>query len=161
MFKRSALLAIAATATLSLAALAPSSASAKFGGGGGGFGNHGGNGGHMGNGGHIGNGGHFGGGVRIGTGFKGGRTVRVLPSVRIVRWHHPHWRPQVIVRTGYVNTYAALRPVTSYAVSQPATCTCLTKEYLEDGSVLFKDTCTKEMVQNPPPADQTAQAPTQ
>ena len=95
------------------------------------------------------------------AGFKGGRTVRVLPSVRIVRWHHPHWRPQVIVRTGYVNTYAALRPVTSYAVSQPATCTCLTKEYLEDGSVLFKDTCTKEMVQNPPPADQTAQAPTQ
>ena len=45
--------------------------------------------------------------------------------------------------------------------SQPATCTCLTKEYLEDGSVLFKDTCTKEMAQNPPPADQTAQAPTQ
>jgi hypothetical protein len=28
--------------------------------------------------------------------------------------------------------------------STPAPCTCLTKSYLQDGSVLFKDNCTKE-----------------
>ena len=33
------------------------------------------------------------------------------------------------------------RPVMNTA---EAPCTCLTKEYLEDGSVLFKDVCTKE-----------------
>jgi hypothetical protein len=40
-----------------------------------------------------------------------------------------------------VATYAA--PVSG--------CTCLIKEYLEDGSVRFTDTCTKEFAVSPPP----------
>jgi hypothetical protein len=34
--------------------------------------------------------------------------------------------------------------VSNPVVSTPAPCTCLTKNYLQDGSVLFKDVCTKE-----------------
>ncbi|HLQ89871.1 MAG TPA: hypothetical protein VK148_07545 [Xanthobacteraceae bacterium] len=39
------------------------------------------------------------------------------------------------------NTEVAARPAVSTA---EAPCNCLTKEYLQDGSVLFKDLCTKE-----------------
>jgi len=40
---------------------------------------------------------------------------------------------------------AAASPVMSTAVTKAeAPCNCLTKEYLQDGSVLFKDLCTKE-----------------
>jgi hypothetical protein len=59
----------------------------------------------------------------------------------IVWWkHHPHW--------GVVD-YAAIGTVGGDAVAaDPAAtagpCTCLTKQYLDDGSVLFKDICTKE-----------------
>jgi hypothetical protein len=49
-------------------------------------------------------------------------------------WHHNHY-PLVIV--GSAPT-AASTPVAT------APCTCLTKNYLTDGSVLFKDVCTKE-----------------
>jgi len=35
--------------------------------------------------------------------------------------------------------------VSAPVASEPtAPCTCLTKKYLDDGSVLFKDVCTKE-----------------
>jgi hypothetical protein len=50
-------------------------------------------------------------------------------------WHHFH-RPVVIEE-----------PVSSPVVSVPSSpgpCTCLTKTYLQDGSVMFKDVCTKE-----------------
>jgi hypothetical protein len=143
MLKRSALLAFAAIATLSLAAFAPTNASAKFGGGG-----HGG--------GHIGN--HGGHGVHIGRGFNRGPNVQFRRPIRIVRWHHPHWRPRILVRPAFVNTYAVVRPVTTYAAVRPAICTCLTKEYLEDGTVMFKDVCTKEIAMNPPVTEQ-AQGP--
>ena len=43
----------------------------------------------------------------------------------------------------YGTTVAAAQPVMSTAVAT-APCNCLTKEYLQDGSVLFKDLCTKE-----------------
>ena len=37
----------------------------------------------------------------------------------------------------------------TYTYSKPAdNCTCLTKEYTEDGSVVFKDVCTKESAIN-------------
>jgi hypothetical protein len=161
MFKRSALLALAAIFTLSLAAFTSSSASAKFGGGGG----HGGAGMHRG-GGHGSVGMHGGGGIHLNRGqvFRGGhsiqirRPIHIRPAIRIVKWHHQHWRPRVIVRPAYVNTYAAVRPVTTYAVAPTATCNCLTKEYLPDGTVLFKDLCTKEMAMNPPMVEQ-AQGP--
>jgi hypothetical protein len=155
MFKRSALLAIAAIFTLSLPAFASTSASAKFGGGGGQGGGHGSVGMHRG-----------GGGIHLNRGhvFLGGhsiqirRPIHVRPPIRIVKWHHRHWRPRVIVRPAYVNTYAAVRPVTTYAVAPTATCNCLTKEYLPDGTVLLKDLCTKEMAMNPPVVEQ-AQGP--
>jgi hypothetical protein len=140
MLNRSALLAFAAVATLSLAAFAPTSASAKFGGHGGGHG--------------VGHGGH---GVHISHGIHRG-DFRFRRPIRIVRWHHPHWRP-IVVRPHYVSTtYAAVRPVTYAAAVRPATCNCLTKEYLPDGTVLFKDLCTKEMAMNSPTTEQ-AQGP--
>jgi hypothetical protein len=37
-------------------------------------------------------------------------------------------------------------------------CNCLTKQYLDDGSVLFRDICTKEAAIAPPPAEVKAQA---
>jgi hypothetical protein len=40
-------------------------------------------------------------------------------------------------------TVATAQPAMSTAVTT-APCNCLTKEYLQDGSVLFKDLCTKE-----------------
>jgi hypothetical protein len=45
--------------------------------------------------------------------------------------------------TPVATTYAP-QPVASTPVAKD-TCTCLTKSYLPDGSVLFKDVCTKEM----------------
>jgi hypothetical protein len=149
MLNRSSLLAFAAVATLSLAAFAPTSASARFGGNGGGhnFGGHGGPGVHLGS------------AIRVGHGFHGGNNFHFRrPPIRIVRWHHPHWRP-LYVRPQFVSTtYAAVRPVTYAAAVRPATCNCLTKEYLEDGTVMFKDLCTKEMAMNPPVQEQ-AQGP--
>jgi hypothetical protein len=86
---------------------------------------HGGHGG----GGHMG-GGHFGGGH-----WGGYNHWRV-------GYRRPVWYPRPVV-------YAAVRPV---AVSSPAPCTCLSKEYTPEGSVVFKDRCTNEMAMNPPPA---------
>jgi len=65
------------------------------------------------------------------------------------RWHHRHhryaWR-HWHYRNGYVSSGSAGYVAPSYAASTPApaSCNCLTKEYLPDGSVLFKDLCTKE-----------------
>jgi hypothetical protein len=39
-----------------------------------------------------------------------------------------------------------------YPVARPvaSTCTCLVKEYLPNGAVLFRDVCTNESAVNPP-----------
>jgi hypothetical protein len=70
--------------------------------------------------------------------------------------HHHHWVWGVPVIAGGV-TYAA---TPSYA-SAPATgtCNCLTKQYTQEGAVVFKDVCTNEMAMNPPAADTAPQAP--
>ena len=47
--------------------------------------------------------------------------------------------------------YAA-RPVIYSAAPTVNRCTCLTKEYTQEGAVLFKDICTNEAAINPPPA---------
>jgi hypothetical protein len=52
-------------------------------------------------------------------------------------WHHQH-RPWVIEGSEPMHVSV---PVTTVPT---APCTCLTKKYLADGSVLFKDVCTKE-----------------
>jgi hypothetical protein len=51
-------------------------------------------------------------------------------------WHHHHAPLLVEGDTIRVSTPVASVP--------PGPCNCLTKRYLEDGSVLFKDVCTKE-----------------
>jgi ABC-type Zn2+ transport system substrate-binding protein/surface adhesin len=67
--------------------------------------------------------------------------------------HHKHARwhrgKTIILGTGVatgVATYAATT----------GSCNCLTKSYLENGTVVFKDLCTQEMAMNPP-AEKQAQ----
>jgi hypothetical protein len=57
-------------------------------------------------------------------------------------FRHPYWVAPVIA-TGGVAAYAATTPTTNR-------CTCLTKEYIPQGAVVFKDVCTNEMAMNPP-----------
>lgn len=81
----------------------------------------------------------------------------ILPHPHHHRWGWlSHWHPYWIapaVETGAVATGGV-----SYATT-PATnrCNCLTKEYTQEGAVVFKDVCTNEMAMNPPanasPAD--------
>jgi len=64
-----------------------------------------------------------------------------------VGWHRAHWfAPGVAVSTGV--SAAVSTPVSAGVAASPAVasqnCNCLTKQYLQDGSVLFKDVCTKE-----------------
>jgi len=154
MFRKSTLLALAAIVTLGAATLASSEASAR-GHGGGGF--HG--------------GGFHGGGARMvgGSHFRGIRPI-FRPVVRnhhnfgfrrfVFRphWHHHHlcgrwgwhyrwcgWsRPWIypVVTGGVATTYAAAPTYNR--------CTCLTKEYTQEGAVVFKDVCTQEIAMNPP-----------
>lgn len=64
------------------------------------------------------------------------------PHISWCKWHYcgPHWGP--VIGTGVVATgvYAS----TPVAAAPAPSCTCLTKTYLQDGSVLFKDVCTTE-----------------
>ena len=56
--------------------------------------------------------------------------------------HHFHWRHGSYWAVGVP---VAAVGVAAYAASGPApVCTCLVKDYLDDGSVRFTDTCTKE-----------------
>jgi hypothetical protein len=143
---KSSLLALAAVVALGTTALTSTSAEAhgKFGGGkgfhGGGMKFHGGgkhfHGGHK----HWGHKPHFHGHVH---------------------WHRRHWKPRHIYYYPRPVVYAA-RPVvySSAPVVTPNRCTCLTKEYTQEGAVLFKDICTNEAAINPPPAPvQTGYAP--
>ena len=83
-----------------------------------------------------------------------GKVVHHIPP----HWehrHHHHHRPDYRYVTTY-SQYAPYRPQPSYpsyapapVVSAPAPvavapASCLTKEYLADGPVVFKDVCTKE-----------------
>lgn len=54
-----------------------------------------------------------------------------------VQWHRPHYVIEPVVATTTVSAPVAVQRTES-------TCNCLTKEYLPDGGVLFKDLCTKE-----------------
>ena len=61
-----------------------------------------------------------------------------------VGWHRAHWGESVAVGTSAgVSTAVSTGAVTSVPAAS-ANCNCLTKQYLQDGSVLFKDICTKE-----------------
>jgi hypothetical protein len=152
MFRKSIMLAVAATVSLGAVALSSSDASAfgrSFGGGGGGA--------------HLG-----GGAMRIGgfhsnphfvTGLRINRPmvmgIKINPGFNHHHWwwwrhtwRRPYWIAPVIA-TGGVATYAATTP-TYASTPAPSTCTCLTKQYTPQGAVVFKDVCTNEMAMNPP-----------
>lgn len=59
------------------------------------------------------------------------------PDPPHIWWHHHH--APVLFEDG--DTMRVSAPV---ATVPSGPCTCLTKKYLQDGSVLFKDVCTKE-----------------
>ena len=77
--------------------------------------------------------------------------------------HHHHWwfwyaryRQYHVAPVQTVTTVTA--PVVQKVVGN--NCNCLTKEYLQDGSVLFKDLCTKEAAMaTPDELKAQAQAP--
>jgi hypothetical protein len=76
------------------------------------------------------NGGHTG-------GHNGGHNIGFN------HWHHNfHFR--------YAHDRLYVRPV-GYAVRsvEPGPCTCLTKNYTPEGTVVFQDLCTKEMASAP------------
>ena len=93
---------------------------------------------------------------------------------RFVNRHHPNWcrfngRCNIHVRWNRPWIYAA--PVVaassyavapSYAAAPAPRCTCLTKEYTQDGLVVFQDVCTKEAASAPVGSTQAQQrAPVQ
>jgi hypothetical protein len=59
-----------------------------------------------------------------------------------VEWHHPHF--------GVAEYTTVNAPVGTSQVATPAPCNCLNKRYLDDGSVLFTDLCTKEQAMATP-----------
>jgi len=77
-------------------------------------------------------------------GGNGGHTGGRLPPIHIVNHPHFHHHYRYVWRHGYV------RPIGYVArATEPGPCTCLTKEYTPDGTVVFKDLCTKEMASAP------------
>jgi len=74
-------------------------------------------------------------------------------------WHHRHHKYYPSYETTYYSkptysepSYTYSKP--SYVYTKPApSCTCLTKEYAPDGTVIFKDVCTKEMAVSEPSSE--------
>jgi hypothetical protein len=73
-------------------------------------------------------------------------------------WHHHHdhdwWGWSHGPRFGFVEYggvgYGTVGSVGTQAAAPSAPCNCLTKRYLDDGSVLFSDVCTKEQAMATP-----------
>ena len=146
MFKiRNTMLALAAIASLGLATLVTSTSSADARGFGGGF--------SRGGGGHV-RMAHVG-GPRMGglrhVGIRHGNFRRHIGH-RHPNWCRWHGRCHVHVRWHRPLLYAApVAAVATYAAVPAAAprCTCLTKEYTQEGTVIFQDTCTKELASAP------------
>lgn len=150
MFRKSTMLALAATVSLGAFALSSSTASA--------FHPVGGSGGLKFGGSSLKFGGSalkFGGGLHVSHAYN---FYKPWPTFNH-HWHGPRWwwwryswrRPYWIapvVATGGVAAAGA-----SYASTPAPTtnrCNCLTKDYTPQGAVVFKDVCTNEMAMNPP-----------
>jgi hypothetical protein len=74
---------------------------------------------------------------------RGGRTGGHPPIIHI---GHPHFHDHVYLwhlREHYVRPVGYVQPVAE------GTCNCLTKDYTPDGTVVFKDLCTKETASAP------------
>jgi hypothetical protein len=94
----------------------------------------------------------------------GSKTVFHLPHVWIAP--PPYLaRPEIVEGPTFVQrpvgvAQTATAPVANTAAAPaPQPCNCLTKQYLNDGSVLFQDICTRESA-IATPANLKAQAPT-
>jgi len=73
-----------------------------------------------------------------------------------LHWHHKKYYYDT--DTAYVSSPSYTYSTPSYTYTKAADpCTCLTKEYTDDGRVLFKDVCTKESAISPP-GGKTAEA---
>ena len=74
-------------------------------------------------------------------------------------WHHKHHHHCKKWWVDYETTYNTTTPTYTYSepnyvYTKPApSCTCLTKEYAPDGTVIFKDVCTKEMAVSEPSSE--------
>src|SRR5262245_65186777 len=173
MFKRTALLALVASAVVGLAAIVATGAEARGHGGGHGGGGMGGGGGRGAGGGHHhmirhhgGHGHHHHHHHRPHHGHHHHHHHRHHRHVHHHCWHrhghhhhhcHWHWRRYWVGGTYVTPTYPVSYPA---AVARPAgSCTCLVKEYLPNGAVLFRDVCTNESAMNPPA--QAAEVPPQ
>ncbi len=100
----------------------------------------------------------LGGRVHIGGRVHLGNRIRIgihRPHFRpnwCHRWHHRchihvRWpRPVIYGAAPVIATTYAVAPAVAAA---PRPCTCLTKEYTQDGLVVFKDVCTKEVASAP------------
>ena len=86
-------------------------------------------------GGHGGGGGHWGGAAMAAAGAG---TAAIITGITAIA-----------ARSG-TRGLSSTRWPGPVAVSSPAPCTCLSKEYTPEGSVVFKDRCTNEMAMNPP-----------
>jgi hypothetical protein len=142
MIRKSTILSLAAAATLGVLAMSTTSASAFHFGGGGGGARVGGM--------HFG-GAHFGGARFSGAHFAFHRNFAFRRVVRIFPHYHWHWRWHFVRHPYWVAPIvgtSVVRPV--YASNPTPTCNCLTKSYTQEGAVVFKDLCTKEMAMNPP-----------
>jgi hypothetical protein len=83
-------------------------------------------------------------------GQRGGGHVNMRPPVH--RLPPPHFRgPRYHdhVRIHRIYTHGYVRPVGYVAPVAESFCTCLTKGYTPEGTVVFKDLCTKEMASAP------------
>lgn len=103
-------------------------------------------------------GGYFGARIPRGPGHPGIVHVPVRgpgrPPVVIgwPGWHHHHWhyRPGYYWVDGRYTYVPGPSVVTTSAVA--GTCSCLTKSYLQDGTVVFADQCTNESATAAPAA---------
>ena len=156
---KTALFALAAVATVGATSLASSPAQAfHFGG----F--------------HAGGGMHFG-GARIGGFHFGGARLRIGGfrgfhprfAFNHFRFHRPiwgfhhHWYGRPYIGGGYVAGPSYVTPsyVAAPAQPAPASCTCLRKDYTQDGQVVFQDICTKEVAAAPAGNQALGPQPTQ
>jgi hypothetical protein len=78
-------------------------------------------------------------------------VINKYPDSKDGYWRDGYWYPYShssypFARYRYEPEFSA--PAVSYPAAQVATRTCLTKEYLQTGTVLFKDVCTKEWALN-------------
>jgi hypothetical protein len=73
------------------------------------------------------------------------------PPIWWVKLHHPHYGVEIVETVEHAPIMAA---------APAGNCNCLTKQYLNDGGVLFTDLCTKEAaLASPDELKAQAQAP--